>query len=537
MNSFCCRATNDMLGKGIFNHFWAAALYRLVADCLTSTAPIVMRELISFLQDSYSSSYSGQPSPNIGKGVALSIALFGMQLIGTLCTSQFFYHGASSGCLFRAGLMKALYDRAVTLSPTARAKIPNAKLYAHTVDISRIDLACNFFMSIWAAPFQICLCLALLIVNLGYSALPGFAVFLLIFPIQHRITKMLFSARKKCMVWSDQRAKLVTEMLTGIRIVKSFSYEKPFLKKLFDIRKNELVYVRRILLSRAGNVSIAFTLPILSAVVSFLVYSASGHELTPGVIFSSFSLFQLLRQPLMMLPQALNSTTDAISSFQRLIPTLTAEVLPEQDLNAKHDASVGVSCENASFTWESSKPPEPFNPKAAKKGDRKKTGITKDRSSTEKSEKDEPPFKIEGVNLKITPGELVAIVGSVGSGKSSLISGLLGEMRRTSGTLSFGGKVAYIPQTAWAFNGSVRENILFGQPFDLHRYQQVLHDACLLDDLSIFDDGDMTEIGENGITLSGELPQYHLSRATSDTNMYQAVKNSLFPVSASHICM
>lgn len=169
-----------MLGKGIFNRFWAAAVYRIIADVLQATAPLVMRynaerpspsvapfqthsnkvlcplrrELIDFLDNSYYRR-SSSSSPNIGKGIGLAFGLFAMQLVSTICTSQFFYHGASSGVLFRAGLMKALYDRALTLSPVARAGIPNAKLYAHTIDISRIDFACNFFVACFSAPLQV----------------------------------------------------------------------------------------------------------------------------------------------------------------------------------------------------------------------------------------------------------------------------------------------------------------------------------------------------------------------------------------------
>lgn len=321
-------------------------------------------------------------------------------------------------------------------------------------------------------------------------------------PVQNRITKMLFEARKKCVAWSDQRAKLVSEMLSGIRIVKSFSYERPFIKKLFELRKHELIYVRRILVARAGNISIAFSLPVLGAVVSFVVYKSTGHDLTPGIIFSSLSLFQLLRQPLMLLPQALNAATDAKNSFDRLTPTFLAEKLPEKDASVQRDPTVGVKIENATFTWESGKPPEPFSVKNLKK----MTGKKQDKVAEAKKDNEAPkePFKIENLNLRVEPGEMIALVGAVGSGKSSLLNGLIGEMRKVKGTLAFGGKIAYIPQTPWCFNGTVRENILFGQPYEAKRYQQCLEHACLLDDLKLFDYGDLTEIGENGITLSGE---------------------------------
>lgn len=291
-----------------------------------------------------------------------------------------------------------------------------------------------------------------------------------------------------------------------------FSYERPLLQKLFDLRTQELVCVRRILVARAGNISIAFSLPVLAAVVSFVVYKATGHELTPGIKFSSLSLFQLLRAPLMLLPQALNAATDAKHAFDRLTPTFTAEriIVPQRDDAAvKVDSSVGVSVDNATFTWESSQAPKPFSMKNLKKAAANSSkGLKKDQAEEGREPQKKPPFRIEHLQLHVRLGEFVALVGAVGSGKSSLLSALLGDMRKTAGTVAFGGgsssgKIAYIPQTAWCFNGTLKANVLFGQSFQAERYHKCLHDACLLDDLKLFEDGDQTEIGENGITLSG----------------------------------
>lgn len=122
------------------------------------------------------------------------------------------------------------------------------------------------------------------------------------------------------------------------------------------------------------------------------------------------------------------------------------------------------------------------------------------------------PFRVENIDMYVQRGSLVAIVGRVGSGKSSLLMGLIGEMRRVSGTVSFGGRVAYCPQTAWIQNASVvsieftiyllflphnlkRDNILFGQPYDEEKYWHVIEQASLVHDLELLADGDLTEVG------------------------------------------
>lgn len=181
-------ALNDVCGF----RFWSAGVFRMLADTLQTTSPLLMRELVNFLSQSYYHEERGVAAPAVGKGIGLAVGLFVMQLLATLCQNQFFYRGSSSGVLFRAALIVSLYERAVSLTNRARAKLTNAKLVTHmSTDISRVDFACNFFHSIWASPLQLSLCLALLLVNLGPSALAGFAIFLMFFPLQNRATRYL----------------------------------------------------------------------------------------------------------------------------------------------------------------------------------------------------------------------------------------------------------------------------------------------------------------------------------------------------------
>lgn len=259
------------------------------------------------------------------------------------------------------------------------------------------------------------------------------------------------------------------------------------LERVHEYRKKEVESIHKLLIIRALNLAMAISVPLLSSILVFITYSATGHTQSPAVIWTSISLLNLLRMPMMMLPQSLSTITDASNAMSRLVGVFLAEDLEETFL-IDQDAKFALHVENASFEWETS-----ANEVSAKV----KVG--------EKREEEvvEPPSRLENIDLKIPRGALYFIVGPVGSGKSSLMQAVIGEMRKTEGEVVFGGSVAYTSQTAWISNSTVRANILFGQAFDETRYWNCIRDSALLADLDQLPNGDMTEIGEKGIALSG----------------------------------
>jgi hypothetical protein len=144
-------------------------------------------------------------------------------------------------------------------------------------------------------------CLIILLIQLGPSALAGFGFFVLVTPVQTKVMKSLFAIRKRSMVWTDKRAKLLQELLGGMKIIKFFAWEVPFLARIGEYRQNEIRFIRSLLLVRAANNAVALSLPALASVLSFVTYSLSGHTLEPAVIFTSLTLFTLLRLPLIFL--------------------------------------------------------------------------------------------------------------------------------------------------------------------------------------------------------------------------------------------
>ncbi|KAI9439889.1 ABC transporter [Lactarius indigo] len=488
--------------------FWSSGMLKVIGDTAQVISPLVLKYLIKFATESYVAHQEGLPAPGVGRGIALAIGLVILQLFGVLCQQHFFYRSAASGVLVRGGLITAIYSRSLRLTTSSRARLSNGRLVNHiSTDVSRIDFCCGFFHMSWAALIQLGICLGLLISNLGPSALAGFSVFIVLTPIQGKIMKSLFRIRRKTMEWTDKRAKLLQELLGGMKLIKFFAWEAPFLERVAGYRKREMSYVRKLLLVRAANTALALSTPALASVVAFIVYAGSGHQLKPAVIFSSLTWFQLIRVPLIMLPRSLSAIADARNAIGRLQECFTAELVSEtlvQDPELKY----AVEIDNASFTWDG--PPPDLNEGKEVKGKNKSLSDPRPNPvpvSEPNEVKEEAMFKLKHIDIRVPRGQLVAIVGAVGSGKTSLLQGLIGEMRRTEGSVRVGGSVAYCPQSAWIQNATIRDNICFGRAFEAERYWKAVHDACLEPDLDVLPNGDMTEVGERGISLSGGQKQ------------------------------
>ncbi|KAG1737805.1 ABC protein [Suillus lakei] len=447
--------------------FWVGGVFKVIGDMAQLMSPVVLQKIIVFAEERSAAIAAGKPVPNVGPGIAMALGLFLLSVTQSVCTHQFFWRSMATGLLTRAALITCIYERGVNLTGKARIKLNNAALVNHiSTDVSRIDSAAQWFVIV---------CLIILLTELGPSALVGCSLFIIVIPIQGRLMTLQRRMRLGSMKWTDQRAKVLLEVLGAIRVVKYFSYEVPFLQKIFELRKNELRGIRRMLHSTSANLAVALSLPVLAATLAFVTYTLTTHDFNIAAVFASLSLFQLLRQPMLYMPTALAAIPDASSAIQRLTHIFHAELISEDALVIAEDQELAL--------------------------------VVKDATFESAPEKDAPLFRVKNVTMTIPRGQLVAVVGPVGSGKSSLLQGLIGEMRKVSGHVSFGGRIGYCPQTAWIQNATLRDNITFGKPFEEDRYWRIVEIACLLPDLQLLPDGDLTEIGEKGINLSGGQKQ------------------------------
>ncbi|KAL5041870.1 hypothetical protein BDW71DRAFT_201014 [Aspergillus fruticulosus] len=481
---------------------------RLLSDVLLIFAPFTLRYLIAFAQDAWNAHHYGEPIPKIGRGVGLVLGILGMQILQSLGDTHFLYRSMVVGGQTRSVLISAIFEKSLRLSmrekvgatgksnsgPESEGWTNGRIMNVMSNDTQRIFQASNVIHLVWTSPLAILLAVILVIINLTYSALPGVGFLVIGLFSLSQVVKFLASRRDMINAVADRRVSLTQEILQGVRFVKCFAWERAFQDRLNEIRAQEIRSVQVLLIMRSAIGAVSMALPIFGTLFAFITFALSNHALDAATIFSSLALFNSLRTPLNWLPMAIGQVVDALASVRRIEEFLQAEEHKEQavwDLNM----AAAVELRNASFTWE--------------------RGMGTDKSAApESASAPQSVFQLHDLDLTVPRNELLAVVGTVGAGKTSLLAALAGEMRRTGGTMVLGASRAFCPQYAWIQNATVRDNIVFGQPFDSDWYYKVVDACALRADFRSLPAGDMTEIGERGINLSGGQKQrVNLARA------------------------
>uniref|UniRef100_A0A914C5U5 ABC-type glutathione-S-conjugate transporter n=1 Tax=Acrobeloides nanus TaxID=290746 RepID=A0A914C5U5_9BILA len=277
------------------------------------------------------------------------------------------------------------------------------------------------------------------------------------------------------MKYKGERIKLMTEIINGMKVLKLYAWENSMQKMLLNIRKKEITLLRKLAYLNAATALSWSCAPFLVAVLTFGMYVTIDPEhniLTPQITFVALSLFNILRFPLAVFAMIFSQAVQFAVSNKRLKVFLAEEEIDQLSSDNAALSDFAISVQNGSFSWESN---------------------------------DEPA--ITNINLDVLKGSLVAVVGKIGSGKSSLLSALLGEMHRISGNVTVRGRIAYVPQQAWIQNQSLKNNILFSRSYNEKLYNDVIEGCSLKVDLIRLPAGDATEIGEKGINLSGGQKQ------------------------------
>lgn len=553
------------LHETFFWEFWFGGFCQLCSSIFQVMSPFTLRYLINFAQEAWDASQNGQPPPKVSAGIGLVIGVTAMQVLQSLGVNHFIYRGMMIGGQSRAVLISLIFEKSMVLSGRARAggkeasngsaensqgekgkgnadktekpdksktgpKMGKAGVSGDgtgwsngkivnlmSVDTYRVDQASALFHMIWTAPISCLITLVVLLINLTYSALAGFALLVIGIPALTRAIRLLFRRRAAINKITDQRVSLTQEILQSVRFVKYFGWEGAFLERLKEIRTREIHAIQVLLTIRNAINAVSMSLPIYASMLSFITYSLTDHGLPAAQVFSSLALFNGLRMPLNLLPLVIGQTVDAWSSLKRIQEFMLSEE-QEEEVVIKPEGKYAVEMHHASFTWERTPTQESEKEKKGKDGQPHKKHTPKPGnnggSSEEGSEdtastlvEEREPFKLQDLNLEIGRNELVAVIGTVGCGKSSLLAALAGDMRKTSGEVVLGASRAFCPQYAWIQNASVRNNILFGKEMDREWYNEVIRACALQPDLDMLPNGDATEIGERGITISGGQKQ------------------------------
>ena len=365
------------------------------------------------------------------------------------------------------------------------------------VDSFKVSEISAYLHFLWAeTPVQFVLAIVLLYQILGYSSFVGIAMMVLLLPVNMIIAKRFAQVQKKILAATDARIHTTNEVLTNIRIIKYFAWEQRFLGTVDEKRVVELRQLRNRYIIWTIAATIWCGAPIMITFLSFLVYTVvEKRDLIPSVAFTALSLFSLLRIPLDQLAdmvahvQESKVSVDRVEEYLNEPETDKYKQLETEEFDAEGEPVLGF--DDATFSWGS---------------------------------KESDDFKMIDLDMRFKVGQMNVIIGPTGSGKTSLLMALLGEMTLLEGSVYLpGGKsreelkpdpetgltesVAYCAQQAWLLNGTIKENIIFASNWDARRYKSVIVACSLQRDLEILDGGDQTLVGEKGVTLSGGQKQ------------------------------
>uniref|UniRef100_A0A803TXB3 ABC-type glutathione-S-conjugate transporter n=1 Tax=Anolis carolinensis TaxID=28377 RepID=A0A803TXB3_ANOCA len=424
---------------------------------------ICPRLMINFVSD---------PNDYLWHGYFYALLMFVAALMQSICLQQYFQLCFKLGMSVRTALMAAIYKKVIS-NATRKESTIGETVNLMSADAQRFMDFTNFVHQLWSAPVQIVLSILFLWLELGPSVFAGVGVMLLLIPINAVLVAKARAIQVKNMNYKDERMKIMNEIFNGIKILKLFSWEPSFQKRVEKIRNQELKGLLRFSYLQSVSIFVFTCAPFLVSVVTFAVFVMVDEDnvLDAQKAFTSISLFNVLRFPLAMLPMVLSSLVQVSRPFfvcQERLEKLSVFFLP--------------GCAVTDYVWLHA-----FSHYLT-------LGYILHFPCS--------------VNLEIPCGSLLAVVGPVGSGKSSLVSAMLGEMENIKGHINIQGSVAYVPQQAWIQNATLKDNILFGSPLDEARYQKVIEACALLPDLQLLPGGDLTEIGERVLTFMKSLFQF-----------------------------
>ncbi|XP_015498134.1 multidrug resistance-associated protein 6 isoform X2 [Parus major] len=456
-------------------YFLLSTVCLVICDVFLFSTPKVLSLFLKFIEDQAAPSW-------LGYFYAFSMFLLGC--LQTLFEQRYMYMCLVLGLRLRTALTGLVYRKILVMSNASRkAATPGEIVNLVSVDVQKLMDLIIYFNGTWLAPIRIIICFVFLWQLLGPPALTAIAVFAFLLPLNFVITKKRSQFQETQMKHKDERAKLTNAILSDIKVIKLYGWEKTFMEKVFGIRKQELQALKRSQILFSASLVSFHSSTFLITFVMFAVYTLvdKTHVLDAEKAFVSLTLINILNTANSFLPFSINAAVQAKVSLNRLAAFLNLEELnPEStSRNTSGCVQASITIRNGTFCW--SKETSPC---------------------------------LRSINLSVPQGSLLAVVGQVGAGKSSLLAAVLGELEATDGCVTVKDTAAYVPQQAWVLNASVEDNILFGKEMDETWFNRVTEACALHPDLETFPAGQKSEIGEKGINLSGGQKQrVNLARA------------------------
>ncbi|NWV84225.1 MRP1 protein, partial [Dasyornis broadbenti] len=456
-------------------YFLLSTVCLVICDVFLFSIPKLLSLFLKFIEDKETPS-------QLGYFYAFSIFLLGC--LQTLFEQRYMYMCLVLGLRLRTAVTGLVYRKILVMSNASRKAATIGEIVnLVSVDVQKLMDLIIYFNGTWLAPIRIIICFVFLWQLLGPSALTAIAVFLFLLPLNFVITKKRSQFQETQMKHKDERAKLTNAILSDIKVIKLYGWEKTFMEKVVGIRKQELQALKRSQILFSASLVSFHSSTFLITFVMFAVYTLvdNTHVLDAEKAFVSLTLINILNTAHSFLPFSINAAVQAKVSLNRLAAFLNLEELNPESSSRSTSGCVqtSIAIRNGTFCW---------------------------------STKTSPCLR--SIDLTVPQGSLLAVVGQVGAGKSSLLAAFLGELQTMDGCVTMKDTAAYVPQQAWVLNASVEDNILFGKEMDETWFNRVTEACALHPDLESFPAGRKSEIGEKGINLSGGQKQrVNLARA------------------------
>ncbi|KAJ3693838.1 hypothetical protein LUZ60_009318 [Juncus effusus] len=470
-----------VLFKCYKKEFFLTGLYALLRTLAFSFSPILLHLFVK---------YSYEKQRDLSKGFILIIYLVIMKLVESLSQRHWFFGSRRLGMRMRSALMAAIFEKQLKLSNKGRKTHSNGEIVNYiAIDAYKLGEFPFWLHLAWIQPLQLILAIILLFGTVGLSTVPGLVPLIICGVINIPFGKLLQFYQSKFMVAQDERQRATSEVLNNMKIIKLQSWEDKFREIIRSLRETELKWLKETQTKKAYGSALFWMSPtIISAVIFAGTVIIGTVKLNADTIFTVLATLRVISEPMRIVPESLSVLIQVKVSLDRIGAFLVEEELRKEDVNREDLGGVSVNVENGVFSWEPS-------------------GNV---------------LNLRGLNVKIKRGEKVAVCGPVGSGKSSFLCALLGEIPKLSGSVNIQGSIAYVSQAAWIQSGTIQHNILFDKARNASLYQKCIKCCALAEDLEELPHGDGSEIGQRGRNLSGGQKQrVQLARAVyADKDVY-----------------
>ncbi|XP_063393657.1 ATP-binding cassette subfamily C member 4-like [Cydia fagiglandana] len=514
--------------------FWmsfapSGVMFLIQALLLKPFQPVALSMLLAYWEPGTDMSYE--------QAVYCATAVILMSLLIAFLNHHGAYSTQQFGMKVRIAACSLIYRKVMRMSSGALAQTTAGQVVnLLSNDVNRFDYAFIYSHFIWLLPLQVVLVCYLIYIKIGYAAIVGvIGIVLQTIPVQSYMSKLAARLRMKTAHRTDERVRIMDEIINGMQVIKMYAWEKPFEQVVALARRNEIKCITQASYLRGVYLSFMVFTERLTLYITLLSYSLFGFQVTADIVFPLAQFYNTLQGTLsIIMSNAVSFLAEALISVQRLEAFMLFD--EREDLRSVPDVDIAKLVQSVENKRNNLSEVD-LRPNTFKRIDEE--GIfnpgfvcnEKNLMSVAPAAPVSPdvgvliqdvcanwiedgPVTLRGLNFTIPKGKLCAIIGSVGSGKSSVLQLLLNELRSTSGRIHLSGPLSYASQEPWLFVATVRQNILFGLPYNSKKYKEVVRVCALQKDFQQFPHGDQTLVGERGASLSGgQRARINLARA------------------------